>query len=351
MTIKKQASRLSLRLGLWYGTGVLLLIVIFVGAVMVMYPKHQDRQVRLRLEKAGENLLQNVELDEGEPYLTPAWSDDASIYQQDGAVGLYVRLISPYGEVWEQSANFEGRPTFDPLLPDVAAEFTELTWQQRKMQALYLPVLAEEEVVAWLEVSSFVPALPYRQFMPPVMLALVLALLVALGLGYVLARRTGVQVQRLVDALGPASSSGVKPVPEKPESVDFGLLCQERLPQWQTIADPRKVVLHSRIKTAAHVEVTRAALMTLADEIVEEAIVRSPEGGAIGITVEGQEGTVVLAVHDEGTMSREDVAAQMGLARSMAEAVGGTVRIEKEQGYVVEVRFPEAAKRIHAVSR
>jgi two-component sensor histidine kinase len=81
--------------------------------------------------------------------------------------------------------------------------------------------------------------------------------------------------------------------------------------------------------------------MSLADELVEEAVVRSPEGGAIGITVQGQEGTVVLAVHDEGTAPREEVALQMGLARSMVEAVGGTVRIENEQGYVVEVSFPQ----------
>jgi len=116
MQLRPVLSRLSIsiRLALWFGLSLLVLLTLFVAGlyVSVHVGLHQDLEDRLHEEaKAVQTHLR------AHGGASPARSSSPSIHALRAAPGTFVRLLGPGGEVIEASAAFQSRPTLPADLP------------------------------------------------------------------------------------------------------------------------------------------------------------------------------------------------------------------------------------------
>lgn len=209
----KRAFRLpiSVRLTLWYGLSMLVLLGLFSGLMITTYHWNQHSLLHQRLFNAQSELLQDIDLEEGVPRLSPALGEREDEWRLGAPFGIYARLLSPGGAVWDQSANFEDRPAFRPLLPTGhRLQEVDLDWQGQPFRTMYVPVEQDERVAGWLEVSAQAPPpMHYRGAGWPVVGAMLITVLLGLLGGYFLARRALRPVVRLTAAANQINASAL----------------------------------------------------------------------------------------------------------------------------------------------
>ncbi len=457
---------ISLRLTLWYGLSMLLLLGLFGGLLVTSLHWIQHIVLHQRLFKAQSDLVHHVVVEEGRPRITPALAELGGAFRAQGAFGTYVRLLSPEGQVWEQSVNYKDAVTFEPVLPEQPqiAE-VDLEWQDLPFRAFYAPILSEDKLVGWLEVSGFAWQVQFHQVGAPVTMAILVTVLLALGGGYVLARRALKPVAQLTEAANRITASELNirlPVDTRlrdeltdlaetfntmiarlstsfererrftadaahellnplaavrneaevalrrpretaayqqtlhtiltdvkrlgkmieqllqlarldadadvqRETVEVSRLCREHVAQWEAAAQERQIRLGCRAEEEAFVAVHALHLDAVLDNLLENAVKYTPEGGWVEVAVEADDREVSLSVADSGIGFEPDVAGRLfdrfhrgatpdvhaqpgsglGLAivRAIVQAYGGSITAASEgpnRGSRFVVRFPRS---------
>jgi signal transduction histidine kinase len=146
---------LSIRLTLWYGASLLILLSVFV---IFLYTSlhlalHRDFDEQLRSEK--QMIEPAIQLTPGGPSLTPSDHLRSVAYQTDGLHGTFVRLLSQEGRILYSSPNFEGHAGFAPSIPPDGLETTRNhNWEGAPARTLYSPIMAPGgERAGWLEIT------------------------------------------------------------------------------------------------------------------------------------------------------------------------------------------------------
>ena len=199
---------ISIRLTLWYGLSMMVLLGLFGGLLVTTVHWQQHIALHQRLFKAQSDLVNHVVIEGRRAKINPALATLGGQYQTQGALGIFARLLSPEGEVWEQSGNLENNDALDPILPEGKRIWeVERQWQGVSLRSLYAPLLVEDELIGWLEVSSFTLNVQIHLIGFPVAIAILVTVLLALAGGYVLARRALKPVARLTDAANRITAS------------------------------------------------------------------------------------------------------------------------------------------------
>ena len=456
---------ISMRLTLWYGLSMLVLLGLFGGLLAASLHWNQHIVLHQRLFKAPSDLVQHVVVEAGGLKLSPALAELGGAFRAEGAFGTYVRLLSPEGRVLERSVNYKDSDVFAPVLPEQPriAE-VDLEWQGLPFRAFYAPILAEEELVGWLEVSGFAWQVQFHLVGVPMGFAILVTVLLALGGGYVLARRALRPVARLTDAANRITASELKiqlPVEKRwrdeltdlaetfntmiarlgasfdrerrftadaahellnplaavrneaevalrrpreaaayqqtlrtiltdverlgtmieqllqlaridadadlqREAVELGRLSREAVARWHAAAADRQLRLACRAEQPAYVRANAIHLDTVLDNLLDNAVKYTPEGGTIDVAVASNATHVSLSVTDTGIGFDPDAAARLfdrfhraaapavhaqpgsglGLAivQAIVQAYGGSITAFSEgpgQGSRFVVRLPK----------
>ena len=199
---------ISLRLTLWYGLSMLVLLGLFGGLFITILHWNQHVVLHQRLFKAQTDLVEHVVIEEGQPRLEPALVDLGGAFRAEGALGTYARLLSTEGHVWDRSYNFGDEAAFEPVLPE-QPEVTEIArhWGHHPIRSLYVPIRSEEAVVGWMEISGYALDLQIHMLSLPLGSAILVTVLLALAGGYMLARRALKPVARLTEAANRITAS------------------------------------------------------------------------------------------------------------------------------------------------
>ncbi len=153
MRIRSYFSGLSIstRLTLWFGLSLLVLLSLFVAVLYtsVHVGLHEDLASRLQEEAtAVQNHLQSHGGDESDR------STASSRHELQASAGTHVRLLSPDGDVIQESASFRGRPPFPPEVPaSKASTLKTRRWGDVSVQSLYVPLEADASA-SWMEVTK-----------------------------------------------------------------------------------------------------------------------------------------------------------------------------------------------------
>ncbi len=457
---------ISMRLTLWYGLSMLVLLALFSALLVTSLHWNHHIVLHQRLFKAQSDLVHHVVVEEGGLKLTPALASLGGPYRSEGVFGTYARLLTPEGQVLEQSANYNSGPVFEPVLPEEpgVAE-VDLEWQGLPFRAFYAPVLSEDEVVGWLEVSGFSWQVQFHMVGVPVGIAILVTVLLALGGGYVLARRALRPVARLTEAANRITASALNvqlPVEKRwrdeltelaetfnmmiarlgasfarerrftadaahellnplaavrneaevalrrtreteayqqtlhtiltdverlgtmieqllqlaridagsdlqRETVELGRLSQEAAARWQAAAAEKQLRLTCLVDQPATVCANAIHLDAVLDNLLENAVKYTPEGGQVEVAVEAVDQDVSLTITDTGIGFDPDAAARLfdrfhraaapavhaqpgsglGLAivQAIVQAYGGSISATSEgpgQGSRFIVRLPRA---------
>jgi len=114
-------------------------------------------------------------------------------YRTDGIYGTYVRLITPDGQVRYQSPNFEQHQRLTISLPSQPIEVNiSRTWANEPIRTRYLPLNDGNGMLrGWLEVTGFEWSLHQElgRLTRTFALGIAISVLLAIGGGYLLARR------------------------------------------------------------------------------------------------------------------------------------------------------------------
>jgi len=191
---------------------MLVLLGLFSGLMITTYHWNQHSLLHQRLFNAQSELLQDIDLEAGVPRLDPLLAEREDELRLDAPFGIFVRLLSPEGAVWDQSANFENRSAFRPLLPaGHRLREVDLDWQGQPFRTMYVPVEQGDQVAGWLEVSGQAPppTMHYHGAGWPVAGAMLITVVLGLMGGYVLARHAMRPVVRLTAAANQINASAL----------------------------------------------------------------------------------------------------------------------------------------------
>ncbi len=138
------------RLTIWYVSLLLVILVVFAGAVVLGLRFFLHQSLDNTLENQAALLTESIDIDDGEPKI-----GDRRIRNRPGQ--QFVRLVDESGELLTDPS---------PVLDDVSMEdegldhalngFTDLRWrtiQDDRMRVLSQPVMADDEVVAVVQVG------------------------------------------------------------------------------------------------------------------------------------------------------------------------------------------------------
>ena len=201
---------ISIRLTLWYGLSMVLLLGLFSGLAATSLHVNQHLLLHQRLFQAQSELRLHLRVIDGKPHLVPGLAALEGHFREGGPFGTYARLLSPEGEVLDETPNFSGQVPLEPILPS-EAKMTEIPyrWQDNAIRLMYIPLWEgdKEKLVGWLETSGYALDITHHIRGVPLMLSILLTVLLALGGGYVLARRALKPVARLTDAANAITAS------------------------------------------------------------------------------------------------------------------------------------------------
>lgn len=189
---------ISLRLTLWYGVSMVVLLLLFAGLLLTGLHWNRHAVLHQRLFQVQTDLQAEVQLTEGQPQLARPLAARQPVFDRAEPFETYVRLLGPEGIVLDQSTNFADRPPWPVWLPESPVmEEVRRHWGGASYQSLYVPLRAEGALVGWLEVSGQAFDAHHEAFQGSVAWALLATVLLALVGGYVLARHALRPVVRL----------------------------------------------------------------------------------------------------------------------------------------------------------
>ncbi len=199
---------ISLRLTLWYGLTLLLLLSAFAVFCYTGFHLALHRDFDRHLTHEQRELLPFVTVDENGPRFEELGELTSVAYRSEGVYGTYVRLLTPDGEVRYQSPNFDGYPPLPVALPAEAVETSEsITWNGLPARTRYVPLRtsgADTPLLGWLELTGFEWSLhqELHRLRFTLILGVLLSVAFALGAGWWLARRTLRPVSTMTEAAG-----------------------------------------------------------------------------------------------------------------------------------------------------
>lgn len=183
---------ISARLALWYGLTLIVLMSLFALFSYVSFRTSMHHDFDRHLEHEQRQLIPYIEVGESEPKFTSLEDLHSVAYQTDGVFGTYVRLLSPGGDILYLSPNFEAHEPLPVQLPEDPGEATvSRDWEGTPVRSLYTPLVNDAGVRGWLEVTGFEWSL-HRELLwmgQALIIGILLSLLLAVGGGYLLARR------------------------------------------------------------------------------------------------------------------------------------------------------------------
>ena len=195
---------ISLRLTVWYGLSLLILLSVFVVFLYTSFHVTLHRDFSDQIDQAQRLLLPAIQAETETPTLVPSGAIRSVAFQTDGDHGTYVRLLSSDGQVFYRSPNFAEHKSFRPSLPAKPTAFSSNhTWEGAPARSQYTPVRnASGAVRGWLEVTRLESAIHRELHRLEWLLAvgIVLGVLVAIASGYGLARRALRPVAALTEA-------------------------------------------------------------------------------------------------------------------------------------------------------
>lgn len=188
-----------MRLALWYGLSLLILLTVFVAVLYttVHFGLHRDFDRRLREE--AQAMRQHLQ---AHPDVSHALSVSSTGLEGSAASDTFVRTLDESGNVLRASAPRPG-PSLAPDLPSTqSATMRRHSWNGRSARTLYVPLNGEPTSAQWLAVTKLDSAL-HRQ-LHRLRWLLVLGIFLGAGgavaIGYGLARRALHPVAALTDA-------------------------------------------------------------------------------------------------------------------------------------------------------
>ncbi len=172
---------------------MLAFLTIFGVLCYAMYHQSLRRDFDRHLRHEQRELLPYVVLHDDEPRLASLENLRSVAFNTDGIYGTYVRLLSPDGQVLYRSPNFEGHVSFPARYSGTTEEQTvSREWESRPARSLYRPLLRDSgELVGWLEVTGLEWSLheELRRLLEALVAGVVFSLVLAIGGGFLLARR------------------------------------------------------------------------------------------------------------------------------------------------------------------
>lgn len=184
--------RISTRLTIWFGVGLVALLSLFSVFSYLYFHQSLHRDFDRHLTHEKMQLLPYVEMQDGLPAFESLDALNSVAYQTDGVYGTYVRLLSPGGQVRYRSPNFADHASLPVSLPDEPEETTvSREWEGDPVRTTLRPLVEDGQLGGWLEVSGFEWSLHQELGLLRRTLigGILLSMLLAVGGGYILARR------------------------------------------------------------------------------------------------------------------------------------------------------------------
>ena len=148
---------ISVRLALWFGLALLLLLSAFGAVVYGSFHALLHRDFDRHLLHEERELMPYVAVGPDGPAFPSLGGLRSVAYSTEGVSGTYVRLLGPAGEVRYRSPNFAGRdalPVALPRTPETASQ--SRTWQGAPARTRTVPLVGSGgRVAGWLEVTGF----------------------------------------------------------------------------------------------------------------------------------------------------------------------------------------------------
>jgi signal transduction histidine kinase len=195
---------ISVRLTLWYGLSLLLLLSAFGTFLYVGFHVGLHNELEEEMDRAADQLMPAIQTQQQLTVPALSLSTESVGYLTDGAGATFVRLLSPAGDVLYQSPNFEGRQDFDHSIPpDKAKAANDHLWEGAPTRSQYSLVRdASGTHRGWLEITRRESAIHSELHRLELLLLAggLLGMLVAVGSGYWLAKRALRPVVMLTDA-------------------------------------------------------------------------------------------------------------------------------------------------------
>ena len=195
---------ISVRLTLWFGLALLLLLSAFAAFCYVGFHILLHRDFDRHLQHEERALRPYVVLGPDGPTFAPLDELRSVPYRTDGVYGTYVRLFGPDGRERYRSPNFEGHQPLPVVLPrEGEVRSFSHTWQGDPARTRVASLRSPDGAVAgWLEVTGFEWSLHagLHQLAWALVFAVLASAALALGGGYWLARRALRPVAALTEA-------------------------------------------------------------------------------------------------------------------------------------------------------
>lgn len=197
--------RISTWLTMWYGLTMLILLSLFALFCYLFFHASLHRDFDRHLSHETRQLLPFIQFTEnGQPAFALLDELRSVAYETDGIYGTYVRLLSSEGQVLYHSPNFENHSRLPVQIPATRSEDPiSRMWEGKPARSDYTPLSEEAGVVqGWLEVTGFEWSLHQElsRLRLALLIGIVLSVLLAIGGGYLLARRALQPVAALTEA-------------------------------------------------------------------------------------------------------------------------------------------------------
>lgn len=184
---------ISMRLTLWYGLTVLILLSLLAIFSYTNFHLNRHRDFDQHLAHEIRELLPFLYLEGEHPIFVNLDRLRSVAFQTHGLQSTYVRLISPDGDLLYRSPNFLAHPDLPVELPDGPHEMTiSREWDGNPARTVYKPLMTSDDVLrGWLEVTGFEWSLHEQlsRLRRGLIAGIALSVLLALIAGYMLARR------------------------------------------------------------------------------------------------------------------------------------------------------------------
>lgn len=212
---------ISMRLALWYGLSILILLTLFVAYLYTSFHIGLHRDVEQQLRAEADAIEERTAL----ARMTHT-APESSMPPLQASYDTFVRVLSADGSVLRTSSRFDQQPHFSPRIPDrTQSTLHGHTWNGTAARSLYRPIRVEASASAasdlmWLEVTRFESSIhrEMHRLRGLLILGIAVSLVLAIGAGYGLARRA----LRPVAALTAAARS-IQEEPTGTLPTDFGV--------------------------------------------------------------------------------------------------------------------------------